>query len=726
MKKYFGVFAVVLLFLSLANAEQVKQKFGIGLGAGFMRTQPYDIFTTTGTAFNGNLRFGLTEDLELGIGYTYEYYSLADNIMQYFVPMRRSGSTLDQSDYPWYKRDRFFNPVTNKDEDQQPWRTVNGTTGEIREKKYESLGDVIGLTAKSDSLPIEFTSQPIDLFIKFRSLSKSIFNPYLVAGFGMVMWSAADENTGDDIEVFQYDDYLADTSNAINGSPTSSGEWKKFKATQFAALFGFGFEIFPISNVGVDVGVRARYLFGNDFVDQVTDTLRGDIQALASLNFYYGGVKDSDKDGVIDENDKCPDTPFGATVDEFGCPIDSDQDGVPDGLDMCPNTPIGAAVDATGCPSDEDGDGVYDGIDKCPGTPFGAKVEPATGCPTDGDGDGVPDHTDECPNTPAGAIVNKVGCPNDSDMDGVYDGIDKCPNTPMGAAVNEFGCERTKADTDGDGVPDDRDRCPATPIGATIDEFGCPKDTDADGIYDYKDACPGTPKGAMVDQNGCPLDGDGDGVFDGKDKCPNTPLGAIVDSLGCHNDSDADGVPDGLDQCPRTRPGAEVDAKGCPKDTDGDGVPNGIDKCPNTPTGVEVDTTGCPKGPKLKKGESITVRINYATCSWDITSSESIKLQDAVNMLRSYPDMIIEVEGHTDNVGIGPACTQKGVKDNVDLSLKRAEGVRAWLIDKGIDGARVRTKGYGDTKPIAPNTTNAGKDQNRRIELRCVENCPGE
>ena len=60
-------------------------------------------------------------------------------------------------------------------------------------------------------------------------------------------------------------------------------------------------------------------------------------------------VLDSDKDGVPDNKDKCPNTPKGVKVDVFGCPLDADRDGVPDYRDQCPNTPLGATVDARGC-----------------------------------------------------------------------------------------------------------------------------------------------------------------------------------------------------------------------------------------------------------------------------------------------------------------------------------------------------------------------------------------
>jgi OOP family OmpA-OmpF porin len=119
--------------------------------------------------------------------------------------------------------------------------------------------------------------------------------------------------------------------------------------------------------------------------------------------------KDADGDGVIDANDKCPNSPAGAAVDATGCPKDSDRDGVADASDKCPNTAAGTAVDATGCAKDTDKDGVLDSADKCPNTPVGAAVD-ATGCPADHDRDGVTDTLDKCPNTAAGTEVDAVGC----------------------------------------------------------------------------------------------------------------------------------------------------------------------------------------------------------------------------------------------------------------------------------------------------------------------------
>lgn len=78
-------------------------------------------------------------------------------------------------------------------------------------------------------------------------------------------------------------------------------------------------------------------------------------------------------------------------------------------------------------------------------------------------------------------------------------------------------------------------------------------------------------------------------------------------------------------------------------------------------------------------------------------------------MLKSHGDLRITVEGHTDNVGNAAA--------NKELSRKRADSVRAWLVSQGIDASRIETAGFGDSKPAADNTTAEGRQQNRRVEL---------
>lgn len=103
---------------------------------------------------------------------------------------------------------------------------------------------------------------------------------------------------------------------------------------------------------------------------------------------------------------KIEETPAPAPVDISG---DSDRDGVPNNLDKCPQSPAGVAVDQYGCMPDSDDDGILDYEDNCQGTPKGAEVD-QDGCPPDSDYDGVSDYKDKCPRTPEGTLVGKDGC----------------------------------------------------------------------------------------------------------------------------------------------------------------------------------------------------------------------------------------------------------------------------------------------------------------------------
>lgn len=275
------------------------------------------------------------------------------------------------------------------------------------------------------------------------------------------------------------------------------------------------------------------------------------------------------------------------------------------------------------------------------------------------------------------------------------------------------------ADSDNDGVPDRKDKCPATPVGAKVDEKGCPVDTDGDGVFDGLDKCPDTPKGWAVDSSGCPRDTDGDGVVDGQDACPDTPKGAKVDARGCTTDTDGDGVFDGLDRCPDTPRGAKVDAYGCPIDSDHDGVYDNLDQCPGTRHGAKVDEKGCEiveKAPELfPEGKKTLVLegVNFDTNMADIRPDAAAVLENVARSLKDWPEVRVEIGGHTDSSGASGA--------NQQLSARRAASVKAYLETKGIDGSRLTTKGYGESKPIAENKTVEGRAKNRRVELTRID-----
>jgi len=236
----------------------------------------------------------------------------------------------------------------------------------------------------------------------------------------------------------------------------------------------------------------------------------------------------------------------------------------------------------------------------------------------------------------------------------------------------------------------------------------CPKpmDSDGDGVVDAKDKCPTTPAGRKVNADGCELDGDGDGVVDALDKCPTTPAGRKVNAEGCELDGDGDGVVDALDKCPTTPAGRKVNAEGCELDGDGDGVVDALDKCP---TVYAQTADGCPPAaapaPKILTLEGVNFDNNEAILRLDAYPA----LDRAAASLKEWGDVKVEVAGHTDD--------RSTDEYNLELSQRRAEAVRAYLIGKGISADRLTAKGYGESKPIADNDTEDGRFKNRRVEL---------
>jgi OOP family OmpA-OmpF porin len=245
---------------------------------------------------------------------------------------------------------------------------------------------------------------------------------------------------------------------------------------------------------------------------------------------------------------------------------------------------------------------------------------------------------------------------------------------------------------------------------------GQERDADRDGVPDRLDRCAETPAGVAVDAEGCPLDSDQDGVPDASDACPATPRGVRVGERGCPLDADADGVADGLDQCPETAAGVAVDPRGCPLDSDADGVPDAADRCPGTPAGTRVGADGCPLAARevelldtgLLRLQDVRFEKNRAT----LLDESRPALDEVGAILEKWPQLRIEIGGHTDDTG--EADYNRG------LSEKRAQAVLDYLREKfpRIDASQYSLRGYGEDAPIADNKTRDGRAQNRRVEFK--------
>ncbi|MBC7411607.1 MAG: OmpA family protein [Bacteroidia bacterium] len=289
------------------------------------------------------------------------------------------------------------------------------------------------------------------------------------------------------------------------------------------------------------------------------------------------------------------------------------------------------------------------------------------GAAADEDKDGVSDKKDKCPGTPVGIIVGKDGCPVDRDADGVLNEVDACPDVKGLAAIN-----------------------------------GCP-DTDDDGIEDSKDDCP-TEKG-LTQFNGCP-DTDNDGIKNSEDACPKVK--GLAAFKGCP-DTDGDGVEDKYDKCPTVK--GLLTLKGCP-DGDGDGIADNEDKCP-TVAGIAVNK-GCPEVKKevLAVFEKALQGIQFETGKSIIKKTSFGILDNVVTIMKENTDYKLDIAGHTDNKG--------KADENLTLSNDRALAVQKYLTNKGVDASRLTAKGFGDTVPVADNTTKEGCAKNRRVEFKVI------
>jgi outer membrane protein OmpA-like peptidoglycan-associated protein len=265
--------------------------------------------------------------------------------------------------------------------------------------------------------------------------------------------------------------------------------------------------------------------------------------------------------------------------------------------------------------------------------------------------------------------------------------------------------QKKNADSDNDGIPDSLDKCPMLPedYDGFQDNDGCPDyDNDNDHIPDTLDRCPNAAEDydGFQDNDGCPdYDNDRDGVPDSLDRCPNIPedIDGFEDGDGCPDyDNDLDGVLDSLDKCPNEAGKPEYDG------------------CPNPQPQQEVQPPQSPSRAKeIKRGRLILKGVDFKRNTADLTTESYATLDDLYESLKAFPEVTVEISGHTDNAGNATA--------NKKLSLRKAETVRAYLILRGIDPLRVKAVGRGGEDPVADNKTAEGRAFNRRSEIRRID-----
>ncbi|MGD9200060.1 MAG: OmpA family protein [Chitinispirillia bacterium] len=286
----------------------------------------------------------------------------------------------------------------------------------------------------------------------------------------------------------------------------------------------------------------------------------------------------------------------------------------------------------------------------------------------------------------------------------------------------------TPQDSDNDGFQNEDDRCPKDPedVDGYEDNDGCPElDNDKDDIPDLNDKCPNKREDidGFEDSDGCPdSDNDGDGITDIQDRCPGIPedFDGIEDSDGCpDSDNDKDGIQDSTDNCPNEPEDKDgyQDEDGClDPDNDKDGIPDLKDRCPNDPETIngQKDEDGCPDKLEIKQESNmpkhqILEGVNFSSGSTNLSYSSYTYLEPIIREMKKFPEIEIEIRGHTDSIG--------KYNTNMNLSKKRAESVKQYLLKNGIHQSRIRSVGYGPSSPIADNRTASGRAKNRRIEI---------
>ena len=515
---------------------------------------------------------------------------------------------------------------------------------------------------------------------------------------------------------------------APDGNDGSQTAQDRATDTDAMTVLGGGVQIRIVGDLHFRTDVRVVTGGSTD----VNSTFASDLEYVAGLTWRFGAPDpakiDTDGDGIADSADICPFEPetYNKVRDEDGCPEDDviaaryhktryvkeGQQGViaklppsamPRKLSVlaapAPLPPTATATEAPQRPEEP----TIDSLD--PAVRVADNALPPLTSPGDDDGDGLDRDDDVCP-------------AEAEDVDGFEDS-DGCPDL----------------DNDQDGIPDAADLCPFEPetINGIRDEDGCPEDPviaqrqhktryarlkEGGGVIAVLPSRVAVAGAAPTRPAGGPAR-----------KAPADPLDvtALLDEAGplapgalpplvSAGDDDGDGFDRDVDVCPTDPEDFDdfEDDDGCPDpDDDRDSVPDAKDRCPRegeTLNGYE-DDDGCPDRVPVPLAQRVG-RIEgliFANNSAELLSSSEPTLQKVLIVLQSFPNIRVELAGHTDNTG-----SREG---NVALSQQRADAVKAWLVSHGAQITKLTAVGYGPDKAVASNKSAAGRAKNRRVEF---------
>jgi len=432
----------------------------------------------------------------------------------------------------------------------------------------------------------------------------------------------------------------------------------------------------------VDIGINGRAGFE-----------LGNIMLSAYFSRGFSNIYHATYDGTF--HHQVMGASLGIWLSSTGVPVpakkkDTDMDGIPDDQDACPLKP--GTAKWHGCPvPDTDHDGIDDDHDSCRNQPGLARYN---GCPIpDTDHDGVNDEEDKCPNTPGLARYN--GCPiPDRDGDGVNDEEDQCPDTP--GSIENHGCPEIKKET----------KDSINYIAHNI-MFNSSSDELTDSSYLALDAL----ATLMKDHPEWHLTIEG--YTDSSGRADKNLLLSQKRALAVKIYLIKKGIAErrltatGLGQAnpiaDNSTPAGRAINRRVELKISQEGQQDG--KQDSTPE-IDKETT-------IERINNIAHNVIFHSSNDQFTDSSLLVLDTLVSLMKDHPEWRLTIEGYTDSSG--------RAQDNLLLSRKRALAVKNYLVKKGIASRRLTSKGFGQANPIADNSTPAGRAINRRIELKLSE-----